>query len=107
MKGRRDKVFLATKFCVSDGHLPNDTPVPKIIEARRRRACSRLQTDHVDLIHIHSCDRVERLLAPNIHEAFDRLKEQGKVALPRRQHPHAEPRGGRERGDRLRPLRRA
>ena len=78
MKGRRDKVFLATKFCVADGHLPNDTPVPKIIAAVEA-SLQRLQTDHVDLIHIHSCDRVERLLAPNIHEAFDRLKEQGKV----------------------------
>jgi predicted aldo/keto reductase-like oxidoreductase len=78
MKGRRDKVFLATKFCVADGHLPNDTPVPKIMEAVDA-SLRRLQTDHVDLIHVHSCDRVERLLAPNIHEAFDRLKEQGKV----------------------------
>lgn len=78
MKGRRDKVFLATKFCVADGHLPNHTPVPKIIEAVEG-SLSRLQTDHVDLIHIHSCDRVDRLMAPNIHEAFDRLKEQGKV----------------------------
>ena len=78
MKGRRDKVFLATKFCVGDGHLPNDTPVPKIIEAVDA-SLRRLQTDHVDLIHVHSCDRVERLMAPNIHEAFDRLKEQGKV----------------------------
>ncbi|HXQ20780.1 MAG TPA: aldo/keto reductase [Candidatus Acidoferrales bacterium] len=78
MKGHRDKLFLATKFCVRDGHLPNDTSVPKIIEAVEG-SLQRLQTDHVDLIHIHSCDRVERLLAPNIHEAFDRLKEQGKV----------------------------
>lgn len=78
MKGKRDKVFLATKFCVADGHLPNETPVPKIIEAVEG-SLRRLQTDHVDLIHVHSCDRVERLLAPNIHEAFDRLKEQGKV----------------------------
>jgi len=78
MKGRRDKVFLATKFCVADGHLPNETPVPKIIEAVEA-SLSRLQTDHVDLIHVHSCDRVERLMAPNIHEAFDRLKEQGKA----------------------------
>ena len=78
MKGRRDQVFLATKFCVAAGHLLNDTPVPKIIEAVEA-SLKRLQTDHVDLIHIHSCDRVERLLAPNIHEAFDRLKEQGKV----------------------------
>ena len=78
LKGRRDKVFLATKFCVADGHLPNDTPVPKIIEAVEG-SLQRLQTDHVDLIHIHSCDRVDRLMAPNVHEAFDRLKEQGKV----------------------------
>jgi aryl-alcohol dehydrogenase-like predicted oxidoreductase len=78
MKGRRDQVFLATKFCVADGHLPNDTPVPKIIDAVEA-SLKRLQTDHVDLIHIHSCDRVERLLAPNMHEAFGRLKEQGKA----------------------------
>ncbi|HVN84265.1 MAG TPA: aldo/keto reductase [Candidatus Binatia bacterium] len=78
MKGHRDKLFLATKFCVRDGHLPNDTPVPKIIEAVEA-SLTRLQTDHVDLIHIHSCDRIDRLMAPNIHEAFDRLKEEGKV----------------------------
>jgi predicted aldo/keto reductase-like oxidoreductase len=78
MQGRRDKIFLATKFCRADGHLPNDTPVPKVIEAVEQ-SLKRLQTDYVDLIHIHACDRVDRLMAPNIHEAFDRLKEQGKV----------------------------
>lgn len=78
MKGHRDKMFVATKFCVADGHLPNDTPVPKIIEAVEA-SLKRLQTDHVDLIHVHSCDRVDRLKAPNIHEAFAKLKEQGKV----------------------------
>jgi aryl-alcohol dehydrogenase-like predicted oxidoreductase len=78
MKGRRDKIFLATKFCRPDGHLPNDTPVPQIIAAVEQ-SLARLKTDHVDLIHIHSCDRVDRLMAPNIHEAFDRLKEQGKA----------------------------
>ena len=78
MKGRRDKVFLATKFCVADGHLPNDTPVPRVIEAVEG-SLKRLQTDYVDLIHIHACDSLDRLLAPNIHEAFDRLKQQGKA----------------------------
>lgn len=78
MKGQRDRIFLATKFCVGDGHLLNDTPVPKVIEAVEQ-SLRRLQTDYVDLIHIHSCDRLDRLMAPNIHEAFDRLKEQGKV----------------------------
>jgi aryl-alcohol dehydrogenase-like predicted oxidoreductase len=78
IRGRRDKVFLATKFCVADGHLPNDTPVPKIIEAVEG-SLQRLQTDYVNLIHIHACDSLDRLLAPNIHEAFDRLKQQGKA----------------------------
>lgn len=78
MKGRRDKLFIATKFCRGSGHLLNETPVPEIIKAVEE-SLGRLQTDHVDLIHIHSCDRVDRLMAPNIHEAFDRLKEQGKV----------------------------
>lgn len=76
--GGRDKMFLATKFCTAEGHLPIDTPVPEIIKAVEG-SLERLQTDYVDLIHIHSCDRVERLMAPNFHEAFDRLKEQGKA----------------------------
>jgi aryl-alcohol dehydrogenase-like predicted oxidoreductase len=78
MRGHRDKMFVATKFCRPTGHLPSETPVPEII-AEVEKSLQRLQTDHVDLIHIHSCDRVERLMAPNIHEAFDRLKEQGKA----------------------------
>jgi len=76
--GGRDKMFLATKFCTADGHLPIDTPVPEIMKAVES-SLERLQTDYVDLVHIHSCDRVERLMAPNFHEAFDRLKEQGKA----------------------------
>ena len=39
----------------------------------------RLNTDYVDLVHVHSCDSVDRLLDPNVHEAFDRMKQQGKV----------------------------
>jgi hypothetical protein len=78
MKGHRDEIFLATKFCRPTGHLPSETPV-KDVMAEVEQSLVRLQTDHVDLIHVHACDQVERLLAPNIHEAFDRLKEQGKV----------------------------
>jgi predicted aldo/keto reductase-like oxidoreductase len=78
MQGHRDKIFLATKFCRPTGHLPNDTPVKDII-TEVEGSLRRLQTDHVDLIHIHACDSVDRLMAPNIHEAFDRLKEQGKA----------------------------
>lgn len=75
---RREDLFLATKFCVGAGHLPNDTPVPEIMRAVES-SLQRLNTDYVDLVHIHSCDRLDRLMAPNMHEAFDRLKEQGKV----------------------------
>ncbi|HVP28701.1 MAG TPA: aldo/keto reductase [Myxococcota bacterium] len=74
----RDQIFIATKFCTPEGHLPPGTPVAeykRVIEDSLRR----LDTDHVDLVHVHSCDEVERLLDPNAHEAFDRLKEEGKA----------------------------
>ena len=74
----RDQVFLATKFCTPIGHLPVGTSVDEyksVIEDSLRR----LGTDYVDLVHIHSCDEVGRLMDPNVHEAFDRLKEEGKA----------------------------
>jgi len=33
----------------------------------------------VDLVHVHACNTITRLMDPNAHEAFDRLKQQGKV----------------------------
>jgi uncharacterized protein len=74
----RDKLFLVSKFCTAEGHLPDDTPVPKVIEAVEG-SLRRLGTDYLDLCHIHACNSVERLMAPNIHEAFDRLKQAGKL----------------------------
>ena len=78
MKGYRDQMFIATKFCTPQGHLPPSASVREHMEVVEA-SLKRLQTDHVDLVHIHACNSVERLLAPNTHEAFDRLKEQGKV----------------------------
>ncbi len=78
MKGVRDRMFVATKFCTPRGHVPAGSSVEtymSVIEGSLRR----LQTDHVDLVHVHSCDEVERLMDPNAHEAFDRLREQGKA----------------------------
>jgi predicted aldo/keto reductase-like oxidoreductase len=78
IRGQRDRLFLATKFCTPIGHLPPGTPVARykeIVEGSLRR----LGTDHVDLVHIHACDTVERLLDPNVHEAFDQLKAEGKA----------------------------
>ncbi len=74
----RDELFVATKFCTPRGHLPAGTPVRGYMQALEG-SLRRLGLDHVDLVHIHSCDEVERLLDPNVHEAFDRLREQGKV----------------------------
>lgn len=74
----RDQVFIASKFCDASGHLDDDTPVPDVMAAVEG-SLSRLQVDHLDLVHVHAVNSVDRLMAPNIHEAFDRLKEQGKV----------------------------
>jgi hypothetical protein len=74
----RDKLFIASKFCTADGHLSNDTPVKEVMAAVEA-SLQRLETDYLDLAHIHAVNSVERLMNPNIHEAFDRLKEQGKL----------------------------
>jgi len=78
MRGHRDRMFLATKFCTGAGHLPVGTSVADYIQTVEG-SLQRLQTDYVDLVHIHACDSVGRLMDDNVHEAFDRLREQGKV----------------------------
>ncbi len=76
--GRRDQLFLATKWCTPTGHLPAGTPVSKYVEVVEA-SLSRLGTDYVDLVHVHACDEVSRLMDENMHEAYERLKEEGKV----------------------------
>jgi predicted aldo/keto reductase-like oxidoreductase len=78
LQGYRDQMFLATKFCTPQGNLPAGTSVAHYMEAVEA-SLDRLQTDYVDLVHIHACDTLERLMDPNVHEAFDRLKQQGKA----------------------------
>jgi len=78
IRGVRDGVFLATKFCTPYGHLGVGTSVveyKRVVEDSLRR----LGTDYVDLVHVHACDEVERLLDPNMHEAFDSLRAEGKA----------------------------
>ena len=78
MRGQRDRLFIATKFCTPTGHLPAGSSVAAYKTAIEG-SLTRLGTDYVDLCHVHSCDTVERLLDENAHEAFDRLKQEGKV----------------------------
>jgi aryl-alcohol dehydrogenase-like predicted oxidoreductase len=74
MKGMpRGTLFLVSKFCTRDGHLANDTPVAAVIDAVEGSP-RRLGTDYLDRCHIHACNSLDRLMAPNIHEAFDRPK---------------------------------
>jgi aryl-alcohol dehydrogenase-like predicted oxidoreductase len=78
IQGRRDGLFVATKFCTARGHLGPGTSVAEymgLVESSLKR----LRTDYVDLVHVHSCDEVERLLDENMLEAFDRLREAGKA----------------------------
>jgi predicted aldo/keto reductase-like oxidoreductase len=75
---QRDQLFIATKFCTPGGHLPSNAPVSAYLEAIEG-SLRRLGTDYVDLVHIHSCDEIDRLMSESAHEAFDRLKEQGKA----------------------------
>jgi aryl-alcohol dehydrogenase-like predicted oxidoreductase len=78
MRGQRDRLFVATKFCTPTGHLPAGSPVADY-KAAVEVSLKRLGTDYVDLCHVHSCDSVSRLMDENVHEAFDRLKQEGKV----------------------------
>lgn len=78
IRGVRDQVFLATRFCTPWGHLGAGTSVAdykRVVE----ESLARLGTDYVDLVHVHSCDEVDRLMDPNMHEAFDRLRDEGKA----------------------------
>jgi len=78
LRPHRNKIFIASKFCTGEGHLPKDTPVADIMQAVEG-SLKRLQTDYLDVCIIHECNSVDRLMAPTFHEAFDRLKQQGKV----------------------------
>lgn len=78
LKPYRQKVHIASKFCDGDGHLSKDTPVSTIIESVEA-SLRRLETDYLDVCIIHEVNDLDRLMAPTFHEAFDRLKEQGKV----------------------------
>jgi len=78
IRGVREQLFIATKFCTPIGHLPPGTPV-EAYKAAVEASLGRLGTDYVDLVHIHSCDEIDRLLDPNVHEAFAQLKQEGKV----------------------------
>lgn len=74
----REELFVVTKWCTSHGHVRQGS-TPQEYLAALDDSLSRLQTDYVDLVHVHACDTVERLLDPNMLEAFELAKAAGKV----------------------------
>ena len=74
----RGELFIVTKWCTSDGHVSQGSSVETYLTALDD-SLQRLNTDYVDLIHVHSCDSVERLLDPNMLKAFDIAKADGRA----------------------------
>lgn len=74
----RDSFFIATKWCTPEGHLPAGTPV-EVYKQVVYDSLGRLGIEYVDLVHVHSCDEIDRLLDPNVHEAFRQLRAEGKA----------------------------
>jgi uncharacterized protein len=72
IKGRRDKVFLATKT------LPESTAKADIIRDVEA-SLKALGTDHIDVIQLHHLTGKERIFLPETREALLTLKKQGKV----------------------------
>ena len=72
LKGMRDKVYVATKTqpaSKSRGAIFNDVET----------SLKALDTDHIDVIQLHSVTDKDRIYHPETREALIRLREQGKV----------------------------
>jgi hypothetical protein len=72
IKGRRDKVYLATK-----ARPTSDTK--KEIFHDVEESLTELQTDHIDVIQLHSLKSKKRAFIPEVREALVELRKQGKV----------------------------
>jgi len=72
LKGRRDKVFVATKT------LPTSQKKEEIIRDVEKSLMA-LETDHIDIIQLHNLTGKERIFVAETREALARLKQQGKV----------------------------
>jgi len=72
LKGRRDKVYVATKT------LPGSNKKEDIIRDVET-SLRILETDYIDVIQLHNLSDTERIFIPETREALLKLKEQGKV----------------------------
>ena len=72
LKGRRDKVFVATKT------LPTSRSREDIVRDVET-SLKTLGTDHIDVIQLHNLTDKQRIFIPETREALVKLREQGKV----------------------------
>ncbi len=72
LKGRRDKVYVATKTISSSSS-------KKDIFSDVETSLSKLKTDYIDVIQLHSLNSKERAFNPETREALLELRKQGKV----------------------------
>ena len=70
IKGIRDKVYISTK-----SHADSPEGLMSDVETSLRE----LQTDHVEVIHLHNLDNPSRAFRPEMREALLTLRKQGKV----------------------------
>lgn len=78
LAGRRDEFVLSTKC----GHAMEgfEDWTPDIVRASVELSLLRLRTDHIDVLHLHSCDKAE-LLDGRLADTMDGLVAQGKVGV--------------------------
>jgi len=72
LKGRRNKVYLATKTIASSSS-------KKDIFGDVETSLSKLKTDYIDVIQLHSLSSKDRAFNPETREALLDLRKQGKV----------------------------
>lgn len=78
--GRRDDYLLSTKCGhVPEGHLGQEWTFETVTESIDR-SLERMRTDHIDIVHLHSCS-VEILERGEVIEALKRAKQAGKTRL--------------------------
>ena len=73
LKGKRDKVVLATKMAVGT-RTRSDTIMRSLEESLRK-----LRTDYIDIYFNHSVNEIARLKNPEWPEFVDKAKQQGKI----------------------------
>ena len=72
LKGRRDKIYLATKTVSSSSS-------KKDMFSDVETSLSKLKTDYIDVIQLHSLSSKDRAFNPETREALLELRKQGKV----------------------------